>query len=101
MGAAIDPETTTEIGGELDVVFGTDSIDPAGAATTATSAGSVPSTATLGVTELARFPVGTVIMFEAPAATLHTRQVRARSGSSGAGTLTLDRTWRTDRKSVV
>ena len=93
VGAAINPETTTEIGGILDVVFGTDSIDPAGAATTATSAGSVPSTATLGVTELARFPVGTVIMFEAPATTFHVRQVRARSGSSGAGTLTLDRTW--------
>lgn len=93
VGAAIDPETTSELGRVLDVVFGTDSIDPAGAATTATSSGSVPATATLGVTELARFPIGTVVMFQAPAATYHVRQVRARSGSSGAGTLTLDRAW--------
>ena len=92
-GGAIDPETTSEVGAILDVVFGTDSIDPAGASTTVLTSGSVPATATLAVTELARFPIGTVVMFQAPALTYHVRQVRARSGASGSGTLTLDRIW--------
>lgn len=92
-GAAIDPETTSDTGGILDVAAGTDSIDPAGAATTVTNAGSDGATKQLVVAEMARAPVGTVVMFQAPAGTFHVRQVRARAGASGAGALTLDRPW--------
>lgn len=90
-GAAIDPETTNDTARLLDVVMGTDSIDPAGAVTTAT--GGTPASRILGVTEQAGFPVGIVVMFQAPAGTFHVRQVRARAGASGAGNLTLDRVW--------
>lgn len=89
-GGAIASATTSEIGPILNTVFGTPAIDPAGAVTTAT--GGVGATKTLAVTEMARFPVGTVITFvtTVPVAT-YVRQVRARAGASGAGNLTLDR----------
>jgi hypothetical protein len=89
-GGAIASATTSEIGSILDVVFGTAATDPAGAATTAT--GGVGASKTLAVTEMGRFPVGTVIAFvtTAPVQTV-IRQVRARAGGAGAGNLTLDR----------
>lgn len=90
-GGAIASLTTSEVGGILDVVFGTAAVDPAGAATTATSAGSDGSTATLVVAERLRCPVGSVVMFQAPSGTYHVRHVRV--GGSGAGALTLDRNW--------
>ena len=90
-GGAIASLTTSEVGGILDVVFGTAAVDPAGAATTATSAGSDGGTATLVVAERLRCPVGSVVMFQAPSGTYHVRQVRV--GGSGAGALTVDRNW--------
>jgi hypothetical protein len=87
-GGAIDPATTTDATPFLDCSFGTDSIDPAGAATTSTGGGS--NTKTVGVTEQARFPVGTVIGVTTDQG-LEVVQVRARAGSSGAGNLTVDR----------
>lgn len=92
-GGAIDPATTTDATPFLDCLFGTDSDDPAGAAATAVNAGSDGSTKTLAVSETARFTIGRVIRFEAPAGTYHVRQVRARSASSGPGTVTVDRIW--------
>lgn len=87
-GAAIDPETTTDIAQILDVAAGTASIDPAGAVTTAT--GGTGGTPNLTVTSGTNIPDGMVIMFEAPAGTYHVRQVRS---GGGTGTLVLDRTY--------
>lgn len=89
-GGAIDPELTTDVAQILDVAFGTDSVDPSGVVTTAT--GGTGASKILVVTEQARFPIGTVIMFTSSTGTF-VRQVRARAASSGAGNLTLDRTF--------
>jgi hypothetical protein len=89
-GAAIDPESTNDLTLLLDTIFGTDSIDPAGAVTTATGG----TGTTVAVTEMARFPVGTVIMFTSSSTTItNVRQVTARAGASGAGNLTVDRSF--------
>lgn len=91
-GAAIDPELTCDLAKILDTIAGTDSIDPAGAATTAT--GGNGAAKTLAVTEMARFPVGTVVRFtttDAAVTTVWHRQVRARAAGSGAGNVTFDR----------
>ncbi len=87
-GATIDPETTNDIAKMLDVIFGTDSIDPAGAVTTAT--GGTGATPNLVVTSGTNIPDGMVIMFQAPLGTFHVRQVRS---GGGTGTLVLDRTY--------
>lgn len=88
-GGAIDPEVAcSDIAPILDVIFPSASIDPAGASTTATGGGA--GTKTVGVTEQARFPVGSVIAVTT-AAGLEVRQVRARAGANGAGDLTVDR----------
>lgn len=89
-GGAIDPDSTTDCTRFLDALFGTASIDPAGAAATAT--GGTGASKILGVDEQARFPIGTVVRFTTDAGTF-VRQVRARAGASGAGNLTLDRTF--------
>jgi hypothetical protein len=87
-GGAVNPETATDAGLILDVLTGTDSVDPAGAATTAT--GGTGATPNVTLTSGTNFPNGIGLLIPMNDGTFIPREVVSGGGTN---TVVVDRTY--------